>query len=170
MQTLLAESNAPNLIEVPALKHTQPASLTVVTPQKYVTSLEDEITLRNVANQLMTNAVIAAAQPALWVSYQLDWEGAWREHIAGWKQTPIVAFIAWSFRGLPETFSAALNDALIHRVMNEMTTIVTCSCDPLLLTPRWESDRAVLSALRKPAMRVRVLNDYDIRVERKVSK
>lgn len=165
INNLIRESGAPIIEELPALKHVCPRGLTVITVPKYVRTLEEELLVRRAAAQLMINEVIATEEPALWNSYTLDINGDWKKYIEQWKMIPVCVWIGWTFRGLNEYLACALNDALLHRLMNGLCTIITSSVDPMLLTPRWHSDRPILSALRKPHMRVRIHSEDNIVVE-----
>ena len=168
IDNLINESGAPIIEELPSLKHVRPSGLTVVTVPKYVRTLEEELLVRRVAAQLVINEVIATEEPALWNSYTLDISGDWKKHIEQWKTIPICVWVGWGFRGLSEYAACALNDAVLHRIMNGLCTIITSSVDPMLLTPRWHSDRSVLSGMRKPGIRVRVHSEDNIVVERKI--
>ena len=170
INNLIRESGAPIIEELPSLKHVRPSGLTVITVPKYVRTLEEELLVRRAAAQLMINEVIATEEPALWNSYTLCISFDWRNNIEQWKTLPICVWVGWGFRGLNEYAACVLNDAFLHRLMNGLCTIVTSSIDPMLVVPRWHSDRPVLSGLRKPTTRVRVHSEEHIIVERKIDK
>ena len=167
IQTLITDSGVPPVEHVtdvlPSLD-----GLTVICPQKYVYTIEDELGIRNVAANLLINWVNVYEEPGVWSSYTLDIIKEYKNNIEKWKSSPIVAWVGWGFRGLGEQQAAVLNDCLLYRMMEKLPTIVTCSVDPMLLTPKWNSDRPVVSLLRKPAMRVRYTCDNMFNVERRI--
>ena len=94
-------------------------------------------------------------RPALYLPYYLL-PNFWRDHVDTWKHVPLIAFVSWHFRGLREEHAAVLNDILLSRLDEGLLTVVGCSADPTLLSPRWQTDTPVVDALKHPNLFVRV--------------
>lgn len=75
------------------------------------------------------------------------------------KAMHMAGFVGWSFRGLSESVSAAYAHCVLTRIEKGDTTVVSCSADPGLLVPKWECDRPLIDAMRKPSILVRCYDD-----------
>ena len=134
-----------------------PPGVTIVAPQRTIFTVDDELALRRAAAGALVSWVEMFYQPAHYEAYHtLAMGTSWSDAAERWMNAPFIAFIGWHFRGVREDLAVLLNHALLTRIERALTTVVTCSVDPLLLSPRWPSDGAVVDALRSPSLTIRV--------------
>jgi hypothetical protein len=129
--------------------------LTVVCPDWKATTLAEELEIRRVTAGIVAGWIVEHQTPALYQPYYMT-RSFWRDDITFWKRAPLAAFVSWHFRGLREEHAAAFNDVLLHRLDNNLPTVVSLSAHPSFLLPRWPTDEAIVDALRKPNFFVQV--------------
>lgn len=131
------------------------SGLTVVCPDWKATTLDHELQLRRTTAGIVAGWIISHQQQAYYLPYYLV-PGFWRDHVHTWKHAAMLAFVSWHFRGLSEEHASVFNDILLHRLDSGLQTVVCCSADPSLLTPRWKTDVPVVDAIQHPNYFVRV--------------
>lgn len=129
--------------------------ITVVCPPWKVTTLDEELSIRNVTAGIVVGWIMERQSPAIYHPYYMT-RSFWRDDISLWKNIPLIAFVGWHFRGLREEHAAAFNDVLLSRLDKGLPTVVSLSADPTMLLPRWQTDEAVVDAIRRPDFFVRV--------------
>lgn len=130
-----------------------PNGLIVVSPFERVRTVEDELSIRRMADALVCGWI----QETQTVGKRFDMAGSdsvWAG-FADAKDVPLACFVAWHFRGMTELVGVTYAACVLGRIEASKPTIVTCSAEPGLLTPRWESDKPLIDAMKKPALIVR---------------
>jgi hypothetical protein len=130
-----------------------PNGLIVVSPFERIRTVEDELSIRRMADALVCGWI----QETQTVAKRYDLvsgESVWAE-LADAKEVPMACFVAWHFRGMSEIIGVTYAACVLGRIEGSKPTIVTCSAEPGLLTPRWDSDRSLIDAMKKCALIVR---------------
>lgn len=127
--------------------------LTVVCPQERVWTVEDELEVRRTADALVIGWIRSTGQPGF--RYDHRQGGAVWDDIMEARTAPLACFVAWHFRGMSEQVAVAFANCVLSRIEQGLTTVMTCSADPALVLPKWECDRPLLDAMRRPAMLIR---------------
>ena len=130
-----------------------PNGLIVVSPFERVRTVQDELSIRRMADALVCGWI----QDTEKVGKRYDLIGndtVWNE-LADAKGVELACFVCWNFRGMSEHIAAAYAACVLGRIEAAKTTIVACSAEPGLLVARWDCDMALIDAMKNAALIVR---------------